>query len=540
VAAPSGATPVRTSAAQSVLRLTARLIRRSAALLLLAEVAYVAIEALTYVATYPDAASRRTLTTFQDNPAARMLQGIPHGVETVGGYVAWDGGWVIGVILTVWAVLTTVKLLRGDEEDGRAEVLLAGALPATTITGLQVAVMGLVAVLLGIGFAVTLIATGGGVAGSAYLGLAMSGLTATFVGVGAVCSQLFGTRRRATSAAIGALGAAFLVRMIANSTDAIGGLRWLTPFGWLDQLQPFANPRPIVVLPAVLAPAVLAYVAVLLRGRRDTGVSLVVEAEDGGGSGRLLSSPIAFAWRSNEGVLLAWLAGLASYAFIAGVLLKSVTDYIAKDENYRRLLETFGLDIAHINASYLGWMAVVLGLFVALYACWRMGAARTEESTGRLAGMLALPVSRRRWLAGHVLLTVAGVVMISATMGVALWAGTVVTGYPVNLSDALAATANPLPLIFAVAGLAVLTFAIVPRLTVGLPATFAIVSLIVELVGPALHWPAGVLDLSVFHHLAYVPAEDFAVLPAIVLLVAGTASIVAGALIFNRRDITGA
>ena len=84
--------------------------------------------------TYPDEASRLRLAEFGDQPAVRMLQGIPHAVETVGGFVVWDGGWFMQSIIGVWAVLTTSRLLRGEEDSGRAELVGAGPVPASQVT----------------------------------------------------------------------------------------------------------------------------------------------------------------------------------------------------------------------------------------------------------------------------------------------------------------------------------------------------------------------------------------------------------------------
>ena len=89
----------------AVLRLYVRLTRRGIALLAIGVAVYVAVEAISFVQTYPDEASRLRLAEFGDQPAVRMLQGIPHAVETVGGFVVWDGGWFLQAIVGIWACL---------------------------------------------------------------------------------------------------------------------------------------------------------------------------------------------------------------------------------------------------------------------------------------------------------------------------------------------------------------------------------------------------------------------------------------------------
>ena len=48
-----------------------------------------------------------------------------------------------------------------------------------------------------------------------------------------------------------------------------------------------------------------------------------------------------------------------------------------------------GMDQALTNKGFLGFMATILGLTVALQVAWRLGAARAEEESGRLEAVLA-------------------------------------------------------------------------------------------------------------------------------------------------------
>jgi ABC-2 type transport system permease protein len=63
---------------------------------------------------------------------------------------------------------------------------------------------------------------------------------------------------------------------------------------------------------------------------------------------------------------------------------------------------------------------------------------------------------------------------------------------------------------------------------------------VVQMVGPALHWPAWVIDLAPFHHLATVPAQAFALSSALALLAVAAALTLIGVIAFERRDLVGA
>ena len=76
-----------TTAPRAVLALSTRLLRRGALILTAAGGTYVAVEVISYLQSYPDQASRARLADFQDNPSIRMIQGLAHNVDTVGGFV---------------------------------------------------------------------------------------------------------------------------------------------------------------------------------------------------------------------------------------------------------------------------------------------------------------------------------------------------------------------------------------------------------------------------------------------------------------------
>ena len=46
-----------------------------------------------------------------------------------------------------------------------------------------------------------------------------------------------------------ALGVSYALRMVADSGIGLDWLRWVSPLGWIEQLQPLTAPRPLVLLP---------------------------------------------------------------------------------------------------------------------------------------------------------------------------------------------------------------------------------------------------------------------------------------------------
>ena len=255
---------------------------------------------------------------------------------------------------------------------------------------------------------------------------------------------------------------------------------------------------------------------------------------------RLLTSPVAFAWRSNRAVLVAWAFGLVVLAAVEGALVTTMIDWLAKDQDYQRLFEQLGYDQALTTLGFVAVMAQMFGLAIVLYVVWRLGAARTEEEAGRAEVMLSRTVSRLRWLGGHAALAGLGGVMLLVLTGTAFWLGCVASGSDdVSLSESMRSMLNCLPVLVLVGGVTVLTFGLLPRLTVALPVTLTVVGYVVTLLGPPLSWPSWLLDLSPFTHLAWVPMAPWAATSGIVMTALGLALCGIGLLAFRRRDVIG-
>ena len=294
--------------------------------------------------------------------------------------------------------------------------------------------------LVGAAAAVTMGLTGQAWTGSLLFGIGLAAVGATFTAGTAVVSQLVEVRRRVAGLSTVLLGAAYLMRMVGNSADSRSWVRWTTPLGWMDQLQPFGADDALALVPMLVVPAALGILAVRLRAVRDTGGALLAPESAGRSHLRLLSSPLAFAWRSNQATLLGWAVGLAAIAAIMGALVTTMIDWIAQDEGYQQIMASVGLEAALTVDGFVAVVAFVFGLAVAIHVVFRIGAAQAEEETSRLEAILARPVSRLRWLGGHLLLTGIGAVLLTVVVGAAMWAGALAAGSDdLDLANALEA-----------------------------------------------------------------------------------------------------
>src|SRR5262249_45080368 len=81
---------------------------------------------------YPTLADRIQLA--HSVQAFEVLIGQGHRLETVGGFTPWRGMTTAAVIGPIWSLRTSTGLLRGEEDAGRWELLLAGPTSARRAT----------------------------------------------------------------------------------------------------------------------------------------------------------------------------------------------------------------------------------------------------------------------------------------------------------------------------------------------------------------------------------------------------------------------
>lgn len=522
-------------------RLAYRSARRSAAVWAVVFGFTVVGSAQGFVAAYPTAADRHNLaTSLGANAGARALLGVPHRIDTVAGFTAWRSLGVLLIVGAVWGVLASTRALRGEEDAGRAELVRAGPVMATTAAASAIGGLALGLTLL---FGVT--AATGPVAGrwipfGSYLtlALALAATPAVAIATGALASQLASTRRQAASVAGGVVGAWYLIRLIADSSSSTGWLRWATPLGWVEELRPLTGFRPWVLVPLLALVTLLVGAAVVIAGRRDEGTGILPARDTAAARTRLLTGPLGLATRLARPGTVAWSLAMGAAGFVFGLVARAAAE-ATSSRGASDILARLGIRRTGAEA-YLGVTFLMVAAVAALVAAGQAAATREEEASARLDHLLVGPVPRRRWLAARALVTAVEVAVVGVVTGVTAWAGTAVEGHAVPLGRTVVAGINVVPPALFVVGAGLLLLGSAPRLVA--PGAYGLVgwSFVIELIASLLKAPSWLLDLSLFHHVALAPAADPDWAAAAVLLVLGAAAGVAGAALFDRRDIVGA
>lgn len=484
---------------------------------------------------YPSGMARRALAaSVTANPGLRALTG-PLFDTSTGALVAWRVTGTLAVLLALLNLLLVVRHSRGDEEQGRTELVGATAVarPAPLVAALVTAA--LTDLVLAGALAAGLPAVGLPRAGSVAFALGLAAVGWFFAGVAALTAQAVGTGRGAAGLAGGVLGLAYLLR--AGGDSGSGTLSWASPIGWAQQVRPFAVERWWVLLLPLLGGMVLAATALAVAGRRDLGARLLPERTGPAYAGPWLSSPLALAWRLQRGPLLGWAVGLLALGAAVGALQRDIAAVLRASPQVLEVLRRLAGGADPVDAFLAGVLALV-GLLLGGYAVQAALRPRGEEVALRAEPLLATAVSRRRWLAGHLCCAWAGTVLLALGTGLALGVVSGLRGGDLwgGLPRLLSSTVVQLPAAWVLGGLALALVGLAPRAVALAWAVLGAAVLLGQL-GEVFQLPGWLLDLSPFRHTPALPAAPLRVMPLALLTGLAAGLTVAGLLGVRRRDL---
>jgi ABC-2 type transport system permease protein len=497
------------------------------------------VQVVGYEHSYPTVAERvQFAASFGGNKAIRLFYGVPHDLLTVGGYAAWRVGGIFSIFAAVWGVFAAVRALRAEEDSGRWEIVLAGAVRRRTAYRAATAgALGGAAVLWAASW-LGLLAGGLAPGPSAYLALEIAAVAVVFLALGALVSQLAPSRRLALGIGMGVFAIALVLRIVADTAGSLEWLRWATPLGWAEELRPFTGARPAVLLLFGAASAALFLAAARIAVGRDVGTGLLASADSAPPRLRGLSSPTALALRGERGTLVGWFAGIGLYAIVVGLLVNTFNAENISRQIREQIAKLGGASIVTPKGA-VGFYFLIFAFAISLFACAQVSAARHEESESRLETLFATPASRSGWLGGRMLLAAATALALALMAGVLAWAAALSQGAHIPFGGMLEAGLNCMPSALLFLALSALAFATVPRATAAVAYGLVSVAFCWYLFGALLGAPQWTLDLSPFQHVAPVPAQPFKVGAALIMLGVAALALLAAFWRFGRRDVLG-
>jgi ABC-2 type transport system permease protein len=507
---------------------------------------YVASKAIGFVDLYPTAAARQKIAeSFSNNLGIELLIGrAPHSATTAA-YVAWNTASLMVIIGSIWALLLATKYFRGEEDAGRAEVLLAGQTTARR-AALNI-LLGLGASLLALFVIIFLLFTAVGrshgvdfgTGAASYFAFVVAIGISLFLLLGALASQLMSTRSRAAGLSAVVLGIFVLMRAIGDVTSAHWLLN-LTPMGWLENAQPLSREHPLWLVPFAVLLLVIVGLVIYFAGKRDLGESIISDKTETRSHYGLVHSPLGLTIRLTRAASMGWLAAIFITALIYGLISKSTGQIFSQSKSFEKTFSHLAQS-ARVSGvlTFLGIVFFIQMILIMALTAPSIAAMRREEATGYLDNFLVRPYSRFKWLVSRLSITALVVVLAGLLTTLGIWLGIVSQHTGISLHTLLLASLNAIVPAALVIGVGVLAYGVVPRLTSAFSYSVLAWSVLIELLGTGLNLNHWLLDTSLLHQVVLAPSV--ATNWSVDLIVTIIAVILAclGALCFNARDLEG-
>jgi ABC-2 type transport system permease protein len=505
-----------------------------------------AAQALGIVAAYPNMAQRAKIVYgLASNAALGLFYGDRHDdIITPAGYMVYRIAPILALVGAIWGLTYITKMLRGQEETGRWELLLSGQASARTATAKTIMGVGGGIVICYVIMTICLAAAGHSpkfglsLGGSLTYNLALISAVAVAVGVGAITSQLAATRRRAMLYGLATVIVFFALRSVGNVADSLVWLKNLTPFGWIDKLHPLSHAQPIWFLPLGSFVVVTSAYAIYLAGKRDMAESFIPDSATAKPRLGLLTSQLGFDFRATRGMLFGWLfAGTALTAMIAGIDKTVAKSLTSAGGISRTISKITGNPYASIELAYLGAAAYLVVIVLMILVTNGLGATREEESSGRLDNFLSGTVSRSRWLGTRLFLLVVAATVMMLLVGLLTWALAEAQSIHIGFNTMVFGDLGVLGPVVFLLGFGALVYSLLPRFAVIAMYILIVWSFTIDIVASALKTSKYLADTSLLHHVALVPAAHPNWKAFGLLVVVGFVMMVVGILLFQNRDL---
>lgn len=501
------------------------------------------LQGVGYAESYTDEASReRFAQEMASVPSLGILYGSSDNLSAgVHGYIVYRVVAFMSLIIAIWGLMSAIKLLRGNEEDGRWEIVRAGRVTALSST-LHATLGFLHAFALSFGIStvcILLVAQLPDIAlspGTAFLiSCALFAPALICVALGVFVSQLAVTRRRALFYGLIFVGLAYFIRSIGNTNPDFHDLLYYTPFGWNMLVSPVISPNGWWLGLSVLL-AILLLGAGIALSRRDLGSSIIKESTKIKSRFWLLGSPWQLALRQNLWVYSLWGILSVSMGVIVAGVLDVATGATAGSSVLSQAVESLAGTAHDLRLAFLGAGIIFIVLVLLILATVLMGSIRNDEAKQYLDSILVQPQTRSMWLISRLCLALSVTLVISfITMALTYMAAP--EDLPIEFAKFAALSISMLGSVIFLLGLGTLVYGILPRFAVIVMYLVITWSFIIDLVSSVVSLDEWLLRSSLFHYMTFNVGEwpdwqTFGWLSGL-----GAAMAIAGIYLFTQRDI---
>lgn len=497
--------------------------------------------------TFPNQRERTNLiASFQANPVFTFLYGENDRADTPVGYMMYRTGPILALIGSIWILLFTTKTLRGQEEDGRLELLLSG--PTTKRRTTAHILVGIVLGVLAITFimCIALVAVthavglGLSIKNAIWTSIGFGAIFMCFAGVGALLSELLSSRRQAVTYGMSIIVSFFILRGIGNALADFYWIKDITPFGWFDQLRPIISVNPVWILAPIGFILVSVMATILLAGKRDYGGAFITESDRALPRFAFLGGAFRFGVRLSRGMLSGWALACVAISFIVPAIAESAASALQESQSLSGALSRVVRSESGLTTTFLSLGSLLVSALLLAMIAAGMGALCDEEAKGQADNLLVRQTGRMEWLIGRGALLFGAAVMICLMASVTVWAVSRMYGIGLEGRRLIVDNLTMLGPLAVFLGVGFVAYGVLPKATSGVLYALLAWSFIGQILASiiAVGWLKDfITHTSLLHYISLAPAASPDWGQFWLLLILGLGLMSLGIAAFQKRDI---
>lgn len=503
----------------------------------------IAVQGLAFAATYPTTESRHQLAmSLEGAPVLGILYGAQNDLATPGHYMVYRVLTVMTLIASIWGLTTAIRLLRGQEEDGRLELAATGVTTRLGVTAnLMIGFTGSMLLAYIIATSATAIAgmspdVNVDVTDSSLLTLAIFLPSLVFAAAGALISQFTANRRRATFYGFLLLLLLFGLRAIGNTVEDAHFFKLFTPFGWSDLINPIVAVESVWIIPFVATILTLTSLYLFLCKSRDMGTGIIAESTTAKSRFFLLRSPLLLAIRQNGPTILAWTLGAVALSILMASIATIATDALADAPALKGIVASFG-STNNLTIAFMGAGLVFTVVVLLIMATVGIGSIHNDESRGFLDTVFANPIGQRSWLTKRLVFITLTSSLVGIISCAVTWVVAKTQDIPIELDDILLVGISLSGTVLFLTGFGAFLYGLVPRFATAGMYIVITWSTIIDMLRSSINMDEWVTKTSLFHYVSISPVAtpDWTAFTWLAGL--GLTMAVLGIIAFSRRDI---
>ena len=494
---------------------------------------------LAFLELYGSEEQRAVMALTMENPAMIAMVGTADLTKyTIGVMTAHQMLLLTAVVVGLMNILLVARHTRGDEEDGRLEMIRSlpvgrlSTVHATIIVYIFVNL--LLAVICGFGlYALSIDSMD--LEGSLLYGATLGATGIFFTGITTLFAQLSENARGTIGLSIAFLLVAYMLRAIGDVSHET--LSWISPLGWVTKTEAYgANQWSFIALLIGMA-IVVFIITYLLNAKRDVGAGLLPSKPGKAHASTFLQSPVGLSFRLQRVGFISWAIGMFVLGASYGSVLGDLDSFFEGNELLEQMIASE--DGSSAAEQFIPIIMMVMAIIATIPPIISMNKLLAEEKKNRLEQLLAKAISRTRLMASFLATAVLNSFVMLSLAAIGLWAtGSTVMEDPFSFLEFYRMGIVYYPAILLVLGLAVGIIGWLPRFSI-IVWLYVLYSFIVVYLGELFQFSDIVVQLSPFGHIPQLPLEDIRWLPITTLCSISVLLTLLGFVGYNKRDLQG-